>query len=84
MTTMVRLDAATRDRLTRVASEDFGGVTADEAVRRLLDEHWERRAIEAMDAYRRDDPAGWADYLHEAEDLDGLSAQPADPWDETA
>jgi hypothetical protein len=83
-TTMVRLDLTTRDRLTQVAGDDFGGVTADEAVRRLLDEHWERRAIEAMETYRREDPAGWNEYLREADDLDSLAATPTDPWDTAA
>ena len=79
MTVMIRLTERTRDRVMKLADE-YGGVSADEAVRRLLDEHWERQAIEAMDRFRHDDPVGWAEYLKEAEELDAGSAQPTDPW----
>jgi len=50
MTVMIRLTDRTRDRVMKLA-EEYGGVSADEAVRRLLDEHWERQAIAAMDPW---------------------------------
>jgi hypothetical protein len=79
MTVMVRLSEQTRDRVLKLA-EEYGGVSADEAVRRLLDEHWQRQAIEAVNRFRQEDPEGWAEYLREAEELDAGSAQPVDPW----
>lgn len=81
---MIRVDESTRDDLTRVASEDLGGATADEAIRRLLAEHWQMKAIAALDAYRASDPEGWAEYVAEADREDQASASAADPWDEAA
>ncbi len=80
MTVMMRVDTATRDRVMKIAAEDYGGVTADEAVRRLLDEHWERRAFEAMERFRRDDPDGYADYIAELDELDRIPGPPVDEW----
>ncbi len=36
--------------------QEFNGASADEAIRRLLDEHWERAAIAAVQQYRQTDP----------------------------
>lgn len=68
----------------RVADEDFGGISADAALARLLDEHWERQTIEAVERFRETDPEGWNDYLAEAEELDRASAPPVDRWDSVA
>jgi hypothetical protein len=81
---MIRVDESTRNDLTRVASEDLGGASADEAIRRLLAEHWQMKAIAALDTYRASDPEGWADYVAEADRDDRTSAPAADPWDEPA
>jgi antitoxin component of RelBE/YafQ-DinJ toxin-antitoxin module len=81
---MIRVDESTRNDLTRVASEDLGGVSADEAIRRLLAQHWQMKAIAALDAYRANDPEGWADYVADADRDDRTSAPAADPWDEAA
>jgi hypothetical protein len=81
---MIRVDESTRDDLTRVASEDLGGVSADEAIRRLLAEHWQMKAIAALDAYRATDPEGWAEYVAEADREDRTSAPTVDAWDEAA
>ncbi|WP_432983354.1 hypothetical protein [Dactylosporangium sp. CA-233914] len=78
------MDETTRDDLTRVASEDLGGASADEAIRRLLAEHWQMKAIAALDAYRANDPEGWAEYVAEADQEDRASAPAADAWDEAA
>lgn len=67
--TTIRVSAETRDRLADVAREDFDGASAEETVRALLDEHVRLRAIQAMDAFRATDPAGYASYLTEAEVL---------------
>lgn len=85
MTTTVRLSERTRDRLMQVASQDFGGLSADQALQRLLDEHWERRAVQAMDRLRAEDPDGYAELLGEIEQFDaGLGATPIDPWVDAA
>jgi antitoxin component of RelBE/YafQ-DinJ toxin-antitoxin module len=81
---MIRVDESTRNDLTRVASEDLGGVSADEAIRRLLAQHWQMKAIAALDAYRANDPEGWANYVADADRDDRTSAPVADPWDEAA
>ncbi|MFI5913997.1 hypothetical protein [Dactylosporangium sp. NPDC051541] len=81
---MIRVDETTRDDLTRVASEDLGGASADEAIRRLLAEHWQMKAIAALDGYRASDPDGWAEYVADADREDRASAPAADPWDEAA
>jgi hypothetical protein len=81
---MIRVDESTRDELTRVAGEDLGGASADEAIRRLLAEHWQMKAIAALDAYRATDPDGWAEYVAEADRDDSASAPASDVWDEAA
>jgi hypothetical protein len=79
---MLRVSAATRDRVLRLAADDFGGVSADEALARLLDEHWEAQAIAAMDRYRATDPSGWTDYLSDADQYDRAAAAAVDAWAE--
>jgi hypothetical protein len=81
---MIRVDESTRDDLTRVASEDLGGASADETIRRLLAEHWQTKAIAAMDAYRATDPEGWDEYVAEADREDRASAPAVDAWEEAA
>lgn len=81
---MMRVSPATREKVTRIANDDFGGVTTDEALRRLVDEHWERRALDAMDRFQATDPAGYADYLAELKATEGADAPPIDPWDDEA
>ncbi|WP_322754880.1 hypothetical protein [Frankia sp. Cas3] len=55
------------ERVRRVAVEDFGGVGIDETVRRLPDEHWQLKAVAAMDRFRTQDSEGWAEYVAEEE-----------------
>ncbi|MBQ1023251.1 hypothetical protein [Micromonospora sp. C95] len=82
MTTMMRVSLETREQVLRVAAEDFGGVTADEAVKRLLEEHWRAKAVAAMDHYRAVDPDGWAEFLVESEEWHRAEAPVGDPWNE--
>jgi hypothetical protein len=82
MTAMLRVSAETRDRVMKIAKSD--GVSADEVMRRLLDEHWERQAVEAMDRFRREDPEGWAEYLAEAAEWERIDAPVTEPWDGAA
>lgn len=84
MSVMLRVDPETRDRVMRVARDDFGGVSADEALQRLLEEHWERQAVAVMEQFRAEDPDGWKAYLAEAEQWDAASAPIVDGWDEHA
>ena len=79
---MIRVRSATRDQVMRIAAEDYAGATADETLQRLIDEHWERKALDAMDRYRREDPDGYADYLRELADWDATAASPLDSWDD--
>ena len=64
----------TREQVLRIGREDFGGASADETIRRLIDEHWKSRALAAVRSYRQDDPQGWADYLAEAEEFAAADA----------
>jgi hypothetical protein len=79
MSPMLRVTPETRDRVTRVAAEDFGGVTADTAIQRLLNEHWEYRALVAAERVRAEDPARYAE---DAAELDAVDAAGPDDLDE--
>jgi hypothetical protein len=69
---MIRVSKRTRDVIGVIAREDYGGVTLDEALERLVREHWQQRAIGAMDQYRDENPAAWRDYLAEADSIGAL------------
>ena len=77
---MLRVSDETRKQVQRLAREEFGGASADETIRRLLDEHWKATALAAVERYRTDNPQGWADYLAEAEELAGPDAPITDEW----
>ncbi len=77
---MLRVSDETRERIHRLAREDFGGASADETIRRLLDEHWESAAVAAVERFRTDDPHGWAHYVAEAESLAVADAPITDEW----
>ncbi|WP_343599777.1 hypothetical protein [Mycobacterium sp.] len=77
---MLRVSHETRERILRIGREEFGGASADETVRRLIDEHWRSAAIAAVHRYRESDPQGWADYLAEADELAGADAPIGDEW----
>lgn len=75
---MLRVTDETCEKVLRIGREEFGGASADETIRRLIDEHWTSRAIAATNCYRQEDPEGWADYLAEAEELSGADRPVAD------
>lgn len=77
---MLRVSDETRERLLRIGREEFGGASADETVRRLIDEHWRTSAIAAVHRYREADPAGWARYLAAADEASRADAPVADEW----
>lgn len=70
--------------MQRLGQEEFDGASADETVRRLLDEHWQAAAISAVHRYRESDPQGWSDYLADAERSAGADAPVGDSWAETS
>src|SRR5947209_19063083 len=79
MQTSIRVGVPNRDRLTRGAAEGFGGVSLDEALGRLLEEHWERMAIAAVHATGDVD---WQRYVRDADRADQRDAAlAADPWE---
>lgn len=80
---MLRVSDETRERVQRLAREEFGGASADETIQRLLDEHWEAAALAAVERYRADSPQGWAGYLAEAEELAAADAPITDEWSAT-
>lgn len=77
---MLRVSDATRDRVLQIGRDDFGGASAEETIRRLIDEHWQVRAVEAVRRYREEDPQGWADYLSEADEEAAADAPATDGW----
>lgn len=77
---MLRVTNETRERVLRISRDDFGGVSADETIRRLIDEHWQAAAVAAVRRYRDSDPAGWSAYLAEAEEASDVDAAVSDEW----
>lgn len=77
---MLRVRDETRERVLRIGREEFGGASADETIRRLIDEHWQASAVAAVHRYRESDPAGWSDYIAEAEETSGADASISDEW----
>ncbi len=72
-TTSVRISSTTRDRLGAIAREDYGGISQEATVNRLIDEH-EMSRVHAAYARLRDDPARWADYQQETAHTDSASS----------
>jgi hypothetical protein len=77
---MLRVSDKTRQRVQRIGQEEFGGASADETVRRLIDEHWQVATVAAVHRYRESDPQGWSDYLAEADQLADADAPIGDEW----
>ena len=80
---MLRVSDETREQVLRLGREEFGGASAEETVRRLLDEHWQRSALTAVRLYQMNDPEGWEEYLNEAEELSNADAPITDEWTES-
>jgi len=77
---MLRVSDETRVRVLRIGKEEFGGASADETVRRLVDEHWQAAAVAAVHRYSESDPRGWSDYLAGADELAEADASIRDEW----
>jgi hypothetical protein len=78
---MLRVSDEIRAAVMQLARE-WGGVSADEAVRRLIEEHEQAAAIAAVQRYREENPQGWAEYLAEADADAAADAPITDGWHE--
>jgi hypothetical protein len=81
---MLRVSDETRERVLQIGREEFAGASADETVRRLVDEHWQVAAIAAVHRYSESDPQGWAEYLAGADELAEADAPISDEWSRSA
>ena len=77
---MLRVSDETRERVLQIGREEFGGASADETVRRLVDEHWQAAAVAAVERYSERDPQGWTDYLAGADELAEADDPISDEW----
>ncbi|MFZ0217614.1 MAG: hypothetical protein WAM30_16920 [Candidatus Dormiibacterota bacterium] len=80
---MLRVSDETRRRVLRIGHEEFGGASAEETVRRLIDEHCQAAALAAVHCYRESDPEGWSAYLAAADQLSAADAAMGDEWADT-
>jgi ribosomal protein L12E/L44/L45/RPP1/RPP2 len=64
MQTSMRVSVEVRDALARIASDELGGVSLDEALRIILFQHQTAAAIARLEA----DPEALADYQREAQE----------------
>lgn len=71
---VLRVSNETRDQVLRIGREEFGGASADETVRRLIDEHWRAAAVAAVRLSQETDPQGWEGYLAEAHEWESAEA----------
>lgn len=76
-TTTIRVSRATRDRLMRARERDFAGVSVDDVIDHLLDDHAElaTRLMTRADAERiGNDPADRAEIAQISKEWSGLDA----------
>ncbi|WP_020522932.1 hypothetical protein [Catelliglobosispora koreensis] len=71
MQTSIRVDQTSRDALAKIANDEMGGVSMDDALKVLLFEHASLAAIAALEA----DPAALAEYRAEAREWAELDTQ---------
>lgn len=81
---MLRVSDETREQVLRIGRDEFGGASAEETVRRLVEEHWRATAIAAVRRYSETDPQGWVDYLAEADELAEADAPIRGEWSGSA
>jgi hypothetical protein len=83
--TMIRVSQETRDTINEIARNDYGGVSADEALRLMAREHKRARWVEQARRLREEQPGQWETAVSEMLELadgttgDGLAD---DPWHE--
>lgn len=75
---VLRVSDETRDKVLRIGREEFDGASADETIRRLIDEHWRAAAVAAVRLSQETDPQGWEDYLTEAREWESVQAPTAE------
>jgi len=81
---MMRVSPETRDVINEIARKDYGGVSADEALRRLAQEHRRAMWVEQARRLREEQPEVWEASAAETVSLaeatagDGLASE---PWD---
>lgn len=75
---MLRVSDETREQVLRIGREEFDGASADETIRRLIDEHWRAAAVAAVQRSQETDPQGWGAYLAEAQEWESVEAPVAE------
>jgi hypothetical protein len=76
-TTTIRVSVATRDRLMRARSQDFGDAPIDEVISRLLDEHADlalRAKLRADAEHARNNAEDHEEVRRVQADMDEISA----------
>jgi hypothetical protein len=76
MITTMKVPAALRDRIARIAAVDYAGATLAGALEKLVEEHEAQAALAAY-ARLRNDPEQWSDYEDE---LAGIERAGAADW----
>lgn len=79
---MLRVSNETREQVLRIGRDEFGGASADETIRRLLDEHWRAAAVAAVRRSYENDPDSWSAYRAESEAWEAVEAPVLDEWTE--
>ena len=74
MHTTMRVSVPTRDALARIAEDEFGGVSLDEALQIVLFEHRSATAVARLAA----DPEALSEYRAEADALEGVDVEIAE------
>lgn len=70
--TTIKIDAAVRDRLARLAADDYQGATLGEALQHLIAEHEERMVLLAYERLRADKDE-WESYRNESRLTDSVA-----------
>lgn len=73
-TTTIRVTVATRDRVQALIREEFPGMTVDDAINHLCDEHWKAGALADMERFRQQDPTAYQSYLRKSRVMDDEAA----------
>jgi hypothetical protein len=77
MMTTLRVHQATRDRVSALAADEFGGAAADKVIDALLADHQKIKILEAYDRLAAD-PDRWRDYLDEIDEWDATAGDGLD------
>ena len=77
--TTIRVHPTTRNRVSALAAEEFGGAAADKVIDRLLIDHQKIRMLEAYDRLAAD-PERWREYLAEIGEWDVTASDGLD-WE---